>query len=75
VPELSKEEFMAHMGPMREDIAELVKLWREQNGRVSKAETRIAILEDRSPKREAIGISAIVSAVVNGIAMWVGSQK
>jgi hypothetical protein len=75
VPELSKEEFMAHMGPMREDIAELVRLQREQNSRVSKAETRIAVLEDRSPKREAVGISAIVSAVVNGIALWVGSQK
>jgi hypothetical protein len=70
VPELSKEEFMAHIGPMREDIAEMVKLQREQNSRVGKAETRIAILEDRSPKREAVGISAIVSAVFLARRWW-----
>ena len=72
---LSKETFEAHIGPIREDIQTLVRLQREQNGRVTKAETKIAILEDRSPKREAVGISAVVSAVVNGLALWVGSQK
>jgi hypothetical protein len=72
---LSKNEFVAHMGPIKEDIAEIVRLQREQNGRVGKVETRVAILEDRSPKREAVGISAVVSAIVNGIAMWVGAQK
>lgn len=72
---LSKSEFIAHMGPIREDIAELVRLQREQNGRVSKTETRIAVLEDRSPGRVASGVSAVVSGVITGLGMWIGSQK
>ena len=72
--ELSKSEFVAHIGPMREDIAELVKLQREQNGRMAVAETKIAVLEERSPKREAGGISALVSAVISGLAWWASSK-
>jgi hypothetical protein len=51
VGELSRDEFLAHIGPIRDDIAELVRLQREANGRMSKAEVRIAVLEDRSPGR------------------------
>lgn len=49
--DLSRDEFLAHIGPIREDIATLVRLQREANGRVGKAEVRIAVLEDRSPGR------------------------
>lgn len=49
--DLSRDEFLAHIGPIREDISTLVQLQREANGRVGKAEVRIAILEDRSPGR------------------------
>lgn len=49
--ELSRDEFLAHIGPIRDDIAELVRLQRDANGRMGKAEVRIAILEDRSPGR------------------------
>lgn len=49
--ELTRDEFLAHVGPIRDDIAELVRLQREANGRMGKAEVRIAILEDRSPGR------------------------
>jgi hypothetical protein len=76
---LSKNEFLAHMGPIQKDIAELVRLQREQNSRVSKAETEIAILKDRSPAREATGVSAVVSAcvsaVINGLTVWLGAHK
>lgn len=77
---LTKAEFLAHMGPIREDIAELVKLQREQNGRVAKTETQIAVLEARDPrdphaKRDAVGVSAIVSALINGVVMYFSSQK
>ena len=71
---LSKDEFLAHIEPIRKDIQELVALQREQNSKVSKAETRIAILEDRSPGRIATGVSAIVSGVVSGLGVWF-SQK
>jgi hypothetical protein len=49
--DLSREEFLAHVGPIRDNIAELVRLQREANGRMGKAEVRIAVLEDRSPGR------------------------
>ena len=72
---LTKDEFLAHMGPIREDIQELVKLFREQHGRVSKAETRIAVLEDRSPGRVSAGVSAIVSGVMTGLGVWFSSKQ
>ena len=79
---LSKSEFLAHIGPIREDIKALVALQREQNGRVSKTETRIAVLEERTPppsRAETNTVSGIVSAVVsaamNGVSLWIGSQK
>lgn len=74
---LSKSEFLAHIGPIREDIKALVTLQREQNGRVSRTETRIAVLEDRTtPSRlETNGLSALISAVISGFSMWLGSHK
>lgn len=71
---LSKDEFLAHIEPIRKDIADLVALQKEQNGKVGAHETRIAVLEERSPKREAGGISAIVAAIISGLAWW-ASQK
>ena len=70
---LTTNEFLAHIGPIKDDIKELVQLQREQNSRVGKAETRIAVLEDRNPKREASGISAVVSAVVSGVVAGVSA--
>lgn len=67
---LTKDEFLAHMGPIREDIKELVQLQRLQNGRVSKAETRLAILEDRSPGRIAGAVSALISGIMTGLGLW-----
>jgi hypothetical protein len=42
--DLSKDEFLAHIGPMREDIKEIVTLQREHNGRVAKLETKVSVL-------------------------------
>ena len=73
---LSKETFEAHIGPIREDIATLVVLLREQNSRVSKSETRIAVLEERTPpsRLESNGLSAVISGLITGIGLWL-SQK
>ena len=72
---LSKAEFLAHIGPIREDIAQLVELQRQQNGRVSNTETKIAILEDRaSPSRVASGVSALVSAAITGLGMYFSNK-
>ena len=71
---LTKDEFLAHMEPIRDDIRELVTLLREQNGRVSKVETRVAVLEDRSPGRVSAGVSAIVSGLMTGLGVWFSSK-
>jgi hypothetical protein len=73
---LSKGEFMAHIGPIRDDIRELIALQRAQNGRVGEAEKKIAVLEDRaSPGRVASGVSALVSAAITGLGMYFSSKQ
>ena len=64
--DLSREEFLAHVEPIRKNIDEIVQLQREQNGRVGKAEIRIAVLEDRAPARAGL-ISGSVGAGVIAI--------
>lgn len=46
---VTREELIAHLDPLRADVREVVDLLREQNSRISKSETKIAILEDRQP--------------------------
>jgi hypothetical protein len=41
---LSKDEFHAHIGPIRDDIKEIVQLQREQNGRVHTLENKVSVL-------------------------------
>lgn len=41
---LTKDEFLAHIEPMRQDIREIVSLQREQNSRVNKLESRVGVL-------------------------------
>lgn len=55
---ISREEFLAHMEPIRQDIKELVSLQREQNGRVFRLDARVSVLEDRTPTRTAATIGA-----------------
>jgi hypothetical protein len=55
---ISREEFLAHIEPIRQDVQELVKLQREQNGRVFKLDARVGILEDRAPTRAAAAVGA-----------------
>lgn len=71
---LTKDEFEAHIVPIRKDIEELVRLQREQNGTVADVKTRVAVLEDRSPGRVAGGVSAVVSGIVSGLAVWFSSK-
>ena len=72
---LSRDEFVAHMGPITRDINKLVRLLEEQNGRIAATETKIAILEDRaSPGRVASGVSALVSAAITGLGMYFSNK-
>ena len=74
---LSREEFVAHMGPIRDDIREITLLLREQNSRIYKAESRLVVLEERNPPGRVAtsGISAIVSGLITGLGMWLSNQK
>ena len=65
--ELSRDEFLAHIEPLRRDIAELVRLQRDANGRIGKCEVRIAVLEDRSPNRAGVMGGTIGASAVMGI--------
>ena len=62
--DLSREEFLAHVAPIREDIAEIMRLQREANGRVGKAEVRLAVLEDRSPGRVGVITGSIGAGAI-----------
>lgn len=62
---LSRDVFHAVIDPMRADIQELIQVIRHQNGRVGTIETKVAVLEDRSPNRAA--------SVWGGVAGLVGS--
>lgn len=64
---ISREEFLAHIEPIRNDIQELVVLQREQNGRVFKLDGRVAILEDRAPTRAAAAMGAASGTVAGAI--------
>ena len=64
---ISREEFLAHIEPIRRDVQELVMLQREQNGRVFKLDSRIAILEDRTPNRTAATIGAASGTIAGAI--------
>jgi|DEB0MinimDraft_3_1074331.scaffolds.fasta_scaffold44357_3 hypothetical protein len=65
--ELSRDEFLAHIEPLRCDISELVRLQREANGRIAKCEIRIAVLEDRSPNRAGIMAGTVGASIIVGI--------
>jgi hypothetical protein len=62
---VSKELFEAVMIPLREDVRQLVDLQREQNGRVAKLETRLSVLEDRSPGRAASMWGAVAGGAIS----------
>jgi hypothetical protein len=74
--DLSKDEFLAHIGPIRDDIKEIMMLQREQNGRVGRVETRVAVLEERTPPgKVSATVSAIVSGVISGLGVWFSSRQ
>lgn len=76
--DLTRDEFLAHMQPIRDDIAELVRLQREANGRMGKAEVRLAILEDRSPGRVGMitgTVGATAIAVVYELLSYVSGRS
>lgn len=73
---LTRDEFLAHIEPIRKDIEALVALQREQNSKVSLHHTRLTLLEERpSPGRAATsGISAVVSGLITGLGMWLSRE-
>ena len=66
--QLSKELFLAVIGPLRDQVSELVTHQRTLNGRVARAETKLAILDDRSPTRIGLVAGSTVAAMAAGVA-------
>ena len=65
--QLSRELFLATITPLRTQLTELVLHQKTMNDRISKAETRIAILHDRSPHRVGIVAGSTVVAIAAGV--------
>ena len=60
--QLSRDLFLATINPLKSQIDELVTHQRSMNGRISRAETRIAVLDDRSPSRVGLVAGSTVAA-------------
>lgn len=45
------------------------------NGRTRIVESKVTVLEDRSPGRVATVVSSVISGITGGIAIWFSSQK
>lgn len=60
------------LGEIHEEVRATNLYIREQNGRIGQAESRLAVLEDRSgPARVAAGVSTLISALIAGLAsLW-----
>jgi hypothetical protein len=65
---LTRDEFLAHLVPIRGRLDEVVTLQRAANGRASKVETRLAVLEDRSPHRASLVAGGASVAGIGGLA-------
>lgn len=65
--QLSRELFLATITPLRDQLNELVMHQKAMNNRMSQAETRIAILHDRSPHRVGIVAGSTVAAAVAAV--------
>jgi hypothetical protein len=65
---LTRDEFLAHFVPVRDRMEELVTLQRAANGRAAKVETRLAVLEDRSPHRASLVAGGASAAGIGGLA-------
>ena len=71
---LTKDEFLAHVTYIREDIAAVHARLDTLNGRTRTLETAVAVLQDRSSEAKATGraAGAGAGAVIGGIliAVW-----
>jgi hypothetical protein len=65
--QLSRELFLATIEPLKDQITELVTHHRAMNGRIRLAETRLAVLDDRSPTRIGLVAGSTVAAVAGGV--------
>lgn len=72
---LSRDVFHMVIDPMRADIQELVQIVRQQNGRVGTVETKVAILEDRSPGRAASVWGGVAGLVGSALASFFSGHK
>jgi ABC-type transporter Mla maintaining outer membrane lipid asymmetry ATPase subunit MlaF len=69
---ISREEFLAHVQPIQDDVRRIVSLLEKQSSEVSTIDKRVAILEDRQPTRQAAqwggasgGAVAVVISILN----------
>lgn len=65
--QLSRALFLATIEPLKDQIDELVTHHRSMNGRIQRAETRLAVLDDRSPNRVGLVAGSTVAAVAGVI--------
>lgn len=66
---LSRAEFLAHMGYVRQDLAEVKDHLAQLNGRTREVETKIAILEVAEPQAsKAAAWGGGVGGVIVGVA-------
>ena len=65
--QLSHDLFLATIEPLKSQIDELVMHQRAMNGRVQRAETRLAVMEDRSPGRVGMVAGSTVAAIAGGV--------
>ena len=65
--QLSRDLFLATIEPLKSQIDELVMHQLPMNGRVQRAETRLAVMEDRSPGRVGMVAGSTVAAIAGGV--------
>ena len=61
--QLSRALFLATIEPIKDQIDELVTHHRAMNGRIRQAETKLAVLNDRSPNRVGLVAGSTVAAI------------
>ena len=75
--DLSRDEFLAHIEPMRRDLSDMIILQRTMNGRVVLLEERVperlrerlTTVEERNPSKVAALVSSAFAAF-GGVVAW-----
>lgn len=78
MPEITREEFLAHMEHLAEGMGRVEKHLEALNGRTRTAETKIAILEDRADRNRnrsiGAGLGAVIVGALEAVHLWVATK-